>query len=326
MKSLFNNISDNKRFYQNLTIQERVKIYNYVMNFHKKFSKLGGTRISRMILAKKGIKIPHKTITRWIREGRNPKRTYNWFEEKPKRDLAYIIGAVEYGDGYPGGDRVIGLEVKDEEFAKEVAMRSARIFRRKQPFKVDRRRTRKGYYRVRINSKLLLQFFKKGLTKNKKKIIETFPAEFIKGVADADGCPVIAISNHRFRVYVEIAKDWELKRIRTIFNILKNHFRMKPEIVLTGKPGEIHIIQGRLVIAKKKVYITRLRRLDDIKKFTNYIGFGMKRKQVKLLDAIKIKEKAKSEDKAIKEWEKLYSKINGKWVKINASQATGSTT
>ena len=170
----------------------RIKLYDEVKKLRK-----DGLRYSEIIediQRRYGVTLSKSHISYWTRGIHDP---YNGryipsieFLE-PSEELAYVIG-VRMGDGYMYGKNngaVIGLEVKDREFAVEFGQCLAKVLERK-PIKT-RYRNYVGKYVVEVYSQTLYELLKKPVDLDRlKKYIEhseRCKAAFLRGFADSEG-------------------------------------------------------------------------------------------------------------------------------------------
>jgi len=215
---------EGKRSY--LRRELRIRLFDEVDRLRR--DELTYKEIIEEIWQRYGVKLSKSHISYWIHRIHNP---YNgrYIPSieflRPSKELAYAIG-VKVGDGYTYKRRrtvkgynkaIIGLEVKDREFAVEFGRCLAKILRR-EPIK-PRYRNDVGRYVVEIWSQTLYELLKKPVDLDKlKKYIEHCErcmAAFIKGFADSEGYVnkrgCIYISNTDYEL-LEYVKDL-LKRL-----------------------------------------------------------------------------------------------------------------
>jgi intein-encoded DNA endonuclease-like protein len=138
---------------------------------------------------------------------------------RPSEELAYVIGA-KVGDGYTTERRriikgysafVIGLQVKDREFATEFGQCLAEVLGRRSA--KPRYSNSKGMYVIEVCSQTLYELLKKPVDINKlKKYIEHCEkcmSAFLRGFADSEGSVsergqiIIYNTNHELLEYVK---------------------------------------------------------------------------------------------------------------------------
>lgn len=147
------------------------------------------------------------------------------FTVRPIPEMAYLIGATE-GDGclfkYKG-NYMVSLVVKDKDFAETYATCLSVIIGRK--FNV--RRDTRGYHQAVAFNKRLYNFLKFDITLQKE-IIEKYPADYIRGFFDAEGCAfgVITFANN------------DLSKLSRIQNMLKRHFDIPSTCRLADRMAE----------------------------------------------------------------------------------------
>jgi intein-encoded DNA endonuclease-like protein len=204
----------------------RIKLYDEVKRLRR-----DGLRYSEIIediQRRYGVTLSKSHISYWthgIHDPYNGRYIPSIEFLEPSEELAYVIG-VKVGDGYTYKRRrtvkgynkaIIGLEVKDREFAVEFGRYLAKILKR-EPIK-PRYRNDVGRYVVEIWSQTLYELLKKPVDLDKlKKYIEHCErcmAAFIKGFADSEGYVnkrgCIYISNTDYEL-LEYVKDL-LKRL-----------------------------------------------------------------------------------------------------------------
>lgn len=78
------------------------------------------------------------------------------------------------------------------------------------------------------------------------------------------------------------------------------------------------MIRNESFVMRRTSYSVIIRRLDDVKRFAKQIGFSILRKAKKLDDALSIIRLFKAKGRPA-EWNRLYSKQNGEWVRRDLS-------
>ena len=196
----------------------------------------------------------------------------NFTNLNPSPELSYIIGAV-LGDGHIGiykrchevyfvNTDIDLLNNYNNYVEKIVGRKYSIILNRKLP-------NRKPLYRIRFGSKNLYYLIKGGI-KNFKFIIEMYPADFVRGFADSEGCVTHVNYKAKEGIHhyprIQITNK-NLKLLKYIKNLIKNVF------------GIISFIRHRHTRNIDDLLITRK---ESIMKFKDNIGFYSIPKQNKL--------------------------------------------
>jgi intein-encoded DNA endonuclease-like protein len=272
---------EGKRRGKYLPRELRIKIYNDVLVLRR--GGLSYRRIVEEIYRRYGVRISKSRIGDWLRGVHNP---YNGMYIpslellKPSEDLAYVIG-VKVGDGYvtkrrrvhkgycgnEGFAQIIGLHVKDKEFAEEFAKRLAKILRR-EPIKPRYERSSgSGYYVVEVQSKTLYELLKKPVDLDRlRKYIEHCDrciAAFLRGFADSEG---------------SVEKNGHILIYNTDYELLKYVKKLLRRLGIYCTGPRLHS-QGDMT---RKDYYCIYIRTSSNKDFYKYIGFTIRRKQERL--------------------------------------------
>jgi len=244
----------------------------------------------------------------------------NSFISTPSKELSYFVG-VMFGDGCATKDQknhdyCLMLGTIDKDFAQHFSFCVTKLLNKTKEYPVHSGKNNMHW--VNIRSKELHQFVKEIKTdfKKAKPFIEKFPADFIQGLADSEGCPAIS-ANNNFRVEVYVANSANLELLKYTQYLLSKYFDITSTTRLTKKAGIIDsVIEGRKITRTKNLYLNAISSLEDVKKYFLGIKFSIKRKQEKLKDGIAIIENYKSEERYL-EWQKKYVKNKKQWIKIS---------
>lgn len=275
-----------------------------------------GYKKIRKILAADGIRISLGTLSYWCNKKTAFTSRNNSFSAKPTAELAYALGVL-FGDGAishhkKNHDYCIHLGAIDKEFVEKFSFCISKVLGKSKAYPVHV--CKSGLFEANIRSKELY-FFVKSLKEDFEKVkpfAERFPAEFIQGLADSEGCPGISASS-QFVVNVSVANSTNLELLEYSKYLLEKHFRIHSRINLTKTPGmSDSIIDGRLITRTKNLYLLSIGEFSSTKEYCSKINFSIIRKKQKLEDAIKIKEKFCASQR-IQEWEKLYYKVGTRW-------------
>ncbi|MDI6798398.1 MAG: LAGLIDADG family homing endonuclease [Candidatus Aenigmarchaeota archaeon] len=290
---------------RDIPIQERINLHRKALRLHQKFA-WGKVRIG------KALNLNPNTVENWIHKGVNPSSHFTLFTPKISKEISYVIG-VAFGDGSATKTGYIHLTSIDREFVEKFAHCMTKILEKTCPI-----RESNGLPYVWIGCKLLCNFLKKQLS-YLRLFIENFPKEFIQGFADSEGSPNVTIykdrGRGRFDVRVIVACNTNRAILKYVQNLLKNHFNIKSNIPINVRAGTVRISKGHITRTTKDAWRLTIDRFPDTIKFARNIGFSIKRKQEKLIDAIKVKQKYGRGQEAIHKWLAMYQKVGRKWIK-----------
>lgn len=255
---------------RDLNPKKRIYIYNKTLRL-RKLKGWGNKKIGR------ALGIPFSTVGAWLYLGRSPPSYLYGMKSRinlnPSPELSYITGAL-LGDGsWKRHTVMLGL-VQDRDFAEVFRDCIARIIGL---FKIN---NYGGYYRVGVPSRQLVNYLQ-----NEDEIkgkISKFPAEFIRGFMDAEGCVIKHYDKRRdcFHTYVE-CRNTNLGFIRlaqSCFLSIGFHPRVRKY-----KRG----------MGLKEIYVLNIGKWRDIITYSKKIGFSIRRKQEKLEESIKVDNRAK---------------------------------
>ena len=244
----------------------------------------------------------------------------NHFDSKPTKELAYFLG-VMFGDGSLffhkcKGDYAIRLEAVDKDFVDHFSFCVSKILNKEKNYTViscKRRSMDSVMYSTKARSKELY-FFIKDIKEDFEKVkpfVEAYPKEFIQGLADSEGCPVIS-AGVCFKVRVIVACSTN-KSLLEFVSFLLIKFGINSSLFLSKKAGATDsIINGRYITRTKNLYSLQISNFRNVKVFSNQINFNIKRKNQKLFDAI-----FTFEDISVKNptgfWLENYEKKSNQW-------------
>jgi intein-encoded DNA endonuclease-like protein len=270
-----------------LPLEMRMKMYEDVIELRKQGLK--HEEIQRRIYKKYGMRLPQPTISVWINGKHNPYEKINKFNEKPSPELAYIIGVI-FSDGYKylnNGAYLIWLAVNDEEYAREFGRCLARVLEKKghyEPFYNEKQKQ----WIVAVNSVLLFKFLEKPFEELKFYIeySEETVASFLRAMFDGDGCIHTKIKEGRKQRILVLTNTNE-KLLVYIQYLLKKYFSIEatgPH--LSARKNSIrHFPNGKISKTTKDYYYIYIR-AKTLLNFYNHIGFTIKQKQQKQIEAI----------------------------------------
>jgi len=301
-----------------LPSQKQQEIFRKVMELRK--NGLGYKRTIKRVREEENVNLCLSTLSYWFNKGVEMLGGENWFEEKPSRDLSYLIG-VMFGDGSLSfnekkQDYSVRLVAIDKDFVEKFSQCLAKVLKRKKNYAINWG-ARDNIYETKARSKQLYNFFKelRADFSKAKPFIEEYPAEFIQGLADSEGCPMIS-ANKDFSCRIGVAYSTKEELLEYVKELLDRVFSIRARLYLHKKAGITDsVINGRAITRKKIVYGLNINRREGARKFHSRIGFSIRRKKEKLGDGLEILELFGSYGGA-REWKKLYSKKGRKWSKV----------
>jgi len=246
-----------------LPIEERIRLYDQAMELRKTMG-WGKVRIGNSL----GINVG--AVGKWLYKGTNPRRVNGGYfntadlEDSPR--LAYVAGAV-LGDGYLQKDSYrLGLRAKDRDFVELVERCLCEIVSGAVSFYTTEEND-SMMYRVNTTCHKLYRWFERW--GNIARVAEKFPADFIRGLADAEGSASI--------YWCKRERKW--RRSLTITN---SDRRL---LILVSTLAKQHFdINFRLRVYKNRSQLYELRVCDkkNFQNFNDHVGFSIKRKKESL--------------------------------------------
>ena len=206
--------------------------------------------------------------------------------------MSYLIGA-RLGDGFVcevSGKSIVGLKVKDKDFAVQFAKCLKQVLsNEKIYFQNDQ-----GYWRVVTHSHELFVFLKSKDVHNYSIVIKCHPTEFIRGVADSEGCVSIH-SKKRGYLRVKIANT-DIELLKFVQVLLAEFFNIESRIQRCSEtPKTKHIL-----------YALEIRKQMHIARFANFIGFSIRRKTDRLSNIFDVEKRMKRHISLYQEVRKLH--------------------
>ena len=279
------------------SLSVRIKAYTEALELRRKYG--WG---NRTIAAHVGL--PYPTVNSWMVGRHSPFGSCNVPRLGPSRPLSYLAGAL-LGDGSlirsPSYHYEMRFRVRDLEFAERVCDCAISVLRKQKSVKLDN----KGFYEVRFWSRLLYEYLSDW--SQIRKCAGEFPAEFVRGFADAEGSPAVSLwqsSSPMFGFYVVLVST-NLRILHYIKDLLQTQFGIGSYILLGRK--------RRSMWSKRPWYYLKIGRRQDQLRFARRIGFGLYRKQQKMEIALSLLE-TRSLSQAASEWRKLFQKHGRNWV------------
>ncbi|MEM2083352.1 MAG: LAGLIDADG family homing endonuclease [Nitrososphaerota archaeon] len=267
-----NIISKIKKERKYLPLEMRLQMHEDVHELRK--AELSYRQIQREIRKKYGKQLPKSTIGVWINRKHHPLGKVNKFDGKSSPELSYVIGTI-LGDGsiyFSGEDYRLELSVKDKEFAEEFGKCLAKILRKNKPYKP--RWSEKGKrWTVEVRSILLYKFLSRSLEELKMYIEHSrnCASTFLRALFDGEACSHVNAKRHRRELKL---CNTNIELLNYAKYLLKRYFNINA----TGPHFNKKAIKNCY-----HLYI----RANSLFNFYKYIGFTIKRKQQKLIEAIK---------------------------------------
>jgi len=241
---------------------------------------LSYAQMQRKIFENTGIHLSKASISYWLRGIHHPSGSLNRFRPEPSRELSYVIG-VALSDGNVNVHdyhREIQLSVTDKEYASEFSRCLGRVLCRDGPYKV-RWSEKRGRWRVQGSSILLHRFLNRSWFSLRKWIEHCGRCEsaFLRAFYDGEG----SISGKNLTVY---NTDREL--LLYIQDLLGHVDVETTGLHLNTKAGTrlVDSKTGRTYIRRKNCYSFGVR-VRSLPRFRENIGFTIRRKQERLLEA-----------------------------------------
>jgi len=271
-------------------IRLRMKLYDEVRRLRR--LGLSYSEIIDEIERMYGVTLSKSHISYWTREIHEPSNVRRYIPSidylRPSEELAYVIGVVA-GDGYAFQKRrrhkgyhraIIGVKVKDWEFAEKFAECIGKVLGREPP--KPRFIKRDGIFEVRVDSKTLYELLKKPTDINRiRQYVEHCTrciCAFLRGFFDSEATIKSIHGNGDIGVFntdkslLEYVKDL-LNRLGIKTTGPKLHVR-------AGTPIKI-LRTGKTYFAKKDCYYLYVLAESRLR-FYQLIGFTIKRKQQRL--------------------------------------------
>ncbi|MEM1954750.1 MAG: LAGLIDADG family homing endonuclease [Nitrososphaerota archaeon] len=267
----------------------RIKIYEDFLELRKQGLSYG--QIIKEIKRRYNVTIHKSHCSYWCRGIYSP---YNGIRIptieflKPSEDLAYVAGAIA-GDGYVykksklapryNDEFVVGLDVKDKEFAQFFAIALAKVLKRKPPIPWQNKKY--GRWVVMIRCKALYELFNKPIDIEKMRPFvehcEKCICAFLRGFFDSEGC---------------VRKVGEIRVYNTNYKLLEyvTYLLNKIGIETTSDKPRLHgragnsirnPKTGKIYKTRKDVYYVAIRAKSNLM-FYEKVGFTIERKRKRL--------------------------------------------
>lgn len=207
------------------------------------------------------------------------------FSEKP--ELSYVIGVV-LGDASVSKTAetyFIQLQSKDRDFSEVFSKSLSKVLdKRKSPYAVNQ--NSRGLYGVGVGQIPFGRFLYSSTLDEFKGIIEKYPAEFIRGLADSEGSIFRTHKERRYHSYTVKISNTNLALLKYVKELLMKHFSINTNLSLNNRKGSFHTYRNHLFLTRKDCYTLKFGRKSYILAFAKNIGFSIKRKSALLNKAI----------------------------------------
>lgn len=222
------------------------------------------------------------TISRWVNGFQEPLTRVNKFDPRPSPELAGVIGVVlSDGNRYLHGGYRIRLSVKDRDYAEAFGQDLAKVLRKKKPYEPRWSRSQQ-HWSVTGYSILLFKHLDMPLQKLKPSIeanrtcVARFLRRFFDGEASIYGRNLTLYNtNRKVLVYIQ-------QLLRRYFGIETTALNRN---VRAGYSFRDHRT-GKIYQAKKTCFRLYIR-VHSLPLFHRYVGFTIKRKQQRLIQALR---------------------------------------
>jgi intein-encoded DNA endonuclease-like protein len=267
-----------------LPLEIRAKMYEDVIELRRQG--LTYKEIQKIIYEKYRKRLPIPTIFCWTNKKSHPLGNVNKFDEKPSPELAYVIGVI-LSDGYKYFDSkgyLLRLAVNDKEYAEEFGRCLAKVVGKKKPYKPFWDENRKQWT-VAECSILLFKFLEKPFEKLKFYIeySEETVASFLRAMFDGEGCIYVKFRRERKLLLHNTNKEL----LSYIQYLLKKYFDIDTTgLHLARKSGKNFNFPNGVYKTTKNYYYLYIC-TKSLLNFHEHISFTIKRKQQRLIKAIK---------------------------------------
>ncbi len=280
-----------------LSLNARARAYESVLQLRCNCGLTCGTIARR-------VGLPCSTVYNWVVGKNSPFGSLILPTLTPSPSLSYLAGAM-LGDG----DLVrstsyhyqLRLRVKDRDFAEEVCSCFSSVLGRPKNVRNDGN----GFYVVRVWSRILYEYLSD--TSAIRKTVDQFPSQFIRGFADAEGSPAISVGqsqNPLFCFYI-VMVNTDVDLLKWIRRLMKSRFGIDSRLL----KGKMHPSMW----GKVPCYYLKIGRRRDQLVFAHCIGFGIHRKQRKMLTALDLLRRF-GPSKAGADWKRIFKTRGRIWI------------
>jgi len=193
--------------------------------------------------------------------------------------------------------------VRDRDFAESVRDCLGAVLDKPLPVRIDP----KGFYTLRLSSRLIFDYLSS--LDSISQTADQFPRDFIRGFADAEGSPAISVSGSQTPMlgFYIILVNTDLEILTYVRSLLWRRLGIRSLIIL----GKRHC--GSMW-SKLPCYYLKVGRREDQRRYASLVGFGMRRKQLKMMVALSLLDRLGPSKGAV-QWQKLFEKRGRIWVR-----------
>lgn len=265
-----------------MPLEQRILLHNDVLRLRQQG--LTYNAIIERIHSLSGVRLSKSHISDWVRGLHTPLGRVNKFDAKPSAELAYIIG-MKASDGNIYNNKrnyhfTIELRVIDYEYAELTGRCLTELLRRREPYQ-PRWDENERCWRVWCRSILLYQFLRQPLDELKPYIehCKDCVTSFLKAFFDGEG----SIAGRHVTVY---------NTKREVLLYVQQLLHRFVGIEATGphegtKPGyRFRSRNGKTYMTYYKTCYYLYIPVRSLPLFYRYVGFTIKRKQLRLMRAM----------------------------------------
>jgi len=230
-----------------------------------------------------GVRLNKSHISDWVRRKHEPLGGINTFDGKPSPELAGLIGTMlSDGSRFPhGSSKAFWLGIKDREYVHEFGRCLVKILGRKKPYKIRWSRSKQRWV-LEVRSILLFNHLDKPWQELNPHIEanRNCLARFLRMFFDGEG----GISGRTLRVF---NTDYEL--LLYIQRRLRQYFGIETTGPHKGQKAGYRFRDpksGKIYETKKQCYCLHFR-TNSLPRFYRYVGFTIRRKQRRLIEAVR---------------------------------------
>lgn len=273
---------ERRRGGQYLPLEQRIRLHDKVIWLHKQG--LNYKQIIQRIHRYNGVRLTYSHISYWVRGIKAPLGKVNKFDRKRPVELAGVIGVI-LSDGnislHGRGMYEMQVRVKDREYAEAFGHDLAKVLRKRKPYKPHWRRSEQHWF-VRGRSILLFKHLDRPWQKLRSdiEVNKTCVVRFLKRFFDGEA----SIEERRLKVH-----NTNKELLLYIQSLLRRYFSIEGTGPHRSKKAGYCFRDYRY----NKVYKTEKTcyylyiPAEYLQKFHRHIGFTIKRKQRKLIEAIR---------------------------------------
>lgn len=264
-----------------LPLELRMHLYKEVLELRRQG--LSYRKIIKRIDGSHGIRLSFSHISGWVNREHQPLGNVSKFDGRPSPAIAYVIGTL-LSDGYRCVHRAryyLRLSVKDKEYADAFAEALGKVIRKEKPFRPHWITSERRWI-TQTGSILLFKHLDRSW-QEMKPIIEhsrSCVSAFLRAFYDGEGC----VSGRKLLVI-----NTDREKLLYVQYLLNRYFGIET----TGPHRHIRQGQrfrsprnGRIYQTKKTCYYLRVG-ARSLPLFRRHIGFSIKRKQRRLVEATK---------------------------------------